>query len=144
MWCFIQTPLGKNSKSEIKVFKSNKSIENVALDLFKTYDFNDSEKSLDMFLEDYKDDIIMSIEDDEISQTIEAQGFLEYKNSKWYKKHEYENNLQKLGKEALSPQKLLDLGIEYHVFTKNDILNELVSPTFMWNYVLQKVELSDL
>lgn len=137
MWCFTQT--SGNSDPIIRVIKSDKSKAEIAIHIFKTHDFQDDEKSLDRILKLFKEKIIEKFPENKVG-VLEAQGFLEHKNAKWYQRDQYFDNVEQMGAQIIKSSEILDIAIATGVIKPIILLEDLLYPTEKWLYALQKVD----
>lgn len=109
-------------------------VDDPAVFILKNYKFNSS-KSLVDFLNKNKDVIIANIPEteNEILESLEIQGFLEYINLKWYKTTELDK--------IITPEEILDISIKFRCITSKNIMNYILEDKNEYNYEIRKNEL---
>jgi len=115
---------------DIKVHVSHD--KNPLVDLLKKVEFR-SKKTLLIFLERNKGEIIRSIPDseEEILNTLEKQGFLDYLNIKWYREYTLDYS-------PIQPKEILDLAIKYNAVSLREVEIYLLEDDNNYFYQLHK------
>ena len=144
MSVYVFNEYGSPGVYNIKIFPGNAFEDKyeLAYHMLCYYDFKFT-KSLDDFLERYKDKFIMEFPDDENSESflsiLETQGFLEHKKVKWYD-NSYLDQLS--GTSPISSREILNAGIKHKIFNYQNIWKYLTnSKKDAVRYSIEKVEM---
>lgn len=125
VYVFLEIPYD-NSQINIYTTKS----QDYEVDILKNFKFN-SNKSLILFLEKYKNDILEGIPhtEEKILDSLETQKYLSYINVKWYNQA---NDI------LLTPDEILDIALKYKCISKKLIVKYIIdSEDIDYTYDLQ-------